>query len=306
MSDLPSGHYQVVEVPVNISRVKRDSQGAETGIFRNFKAQDSIGEVIVDYPTNPHTSTVSTAHENDVTYHTSADLMCFHLDAHPMITIKDKTIHPEVAWLHLTGDEITNEGGTIKKSGLTSITFCSSRQEGCIDAVTGQFQLLWAYKRNLLQYRNEVLGRAPDSLLKPQQMASQLQPDFTLVLKSSEMPEQLLCLIGKLDCLTEHLLPKGSTFWTLRQSQEDFATYTEALVGCRKHWDEEIDRFKYRSPQLFRNEDPTIQAYLSGEVSKFEQWFRKASDKLTGPGMLVGLIPVNTEAESQSGDHTTV
>ena len=303
MSDDRFGEYRLIRFPVKISRASGSTYRSEKGVIRDFMAPDCLEGDTIQYPTDPHVSTVRTRYGTDITYHTTTGYKCFRLDENPTITINGKTIQPQVAWLQLKGGETTNGLGSMSTKAPNLVTFWSSGQKGCMEAVTGKFKLIWAYK-DLLQYETGVLNEGPDFTLGARsgarQMAARLQPEFTLVLQDSEMTEQRLCLKGRLDLLTQYLSPMENNVWILEQSAEEFANQVEGDEIFRELRESIIAHSREggngwtTEPSVCRAAMPTL-----------EENFDAVSDKSSGSGQLVGLIPVKTQFDSQSGDEAT-
>ena len=302
MSAGRSGYHQVLEIPVSLSGTCWGINDEEEGIIRNFKPQDSIEGKTVEYPVFPCESDVRTAGVNDTMFYSSSDYQVVLLDKDVSIAIDGKTIHPQVAWMYLTATmtKVREDAGQ-HTEGPISITFWSSEQEGQKSAVTASCQLHWSSIDLLqcegqLRHEGELKCRGESS---SSEIASRMQPEVTLILGDLKDDEQEMCMKGRLDCLTKHLVPVDDTFWTLIRSQEAYIKEARTKYEIFEEWSERVSRLRQDAPITAGDTGYVTQNQLNQAMPALEAELLDTIDTLTWPGKLIGLIP-EKDAEYQT------
>ena len=282
MSGEYSGEYQVIRVPVQVSR----SNVIEEDIFRGFEPPQSNEEKKICYPVTFTTQIGGSFRRTSLD-----DRLCSVASRHKPIrfddvevTVNGQLIKPQMAWIDLDND--VYEGS--RTTSPIPITFLSFISQDRMSAATGMFEVLESSK-DILAWPSRKVTPANRHL------QGTVQPEVELTLKdyTSITPEPMVQRIkGRLDCLTEKLYSEYNSHWSVLQSHQNFVAGGRERDGAFRTTVKTGTKFDFLR---------TKKSQISAELKRTE----KANDKVedvTVRGLLIGLLPASTNDGSQTED----
>ena len=290
MSEILSGEYQVIRVPITTSRSW--DEDANEGIFRDFCPPPREG--LINYP-------VSASSRIGKSLATAGlrDRMCLLSKGHRTLRFEDgyevkvsgATITPKVAWIELDGNNFDSTRHCSKEA--ITITFLGTEAEGRVWATSGKFEIGFS-DVNLLDWAEQHTSEDDTEQLDGWPEPSILQPEGNIFFEEFPSSEGagMQQIRGYLDCLTDHLVSEGNNHWFVTQTYEDSRKEHEERNGIA------------RSYTTFWH-DLKVWATRRSDQREMDHAERKM-EQVTSPGTLIGLVPAAPKHEVLSKDQTGI